>query len=100
MSLTVSECKRIILEGRKQLTAAENRIAELEAGRDTRWFEMFGTPERAARTLVTTNLACDSSLYCSESDCLFKDAPACPHGCGPDDYDALLEWLCGKAVKR
>ena len=29
--LTVDECKRIISKGRKQLTAAEKRIAELEA---------------------------------------------------------------------
>ena len=30
MSLTVAECKQIILKGRKQLTSAEQRIAELE----------------------------------------------------------------------
>lgn len=28
--LTIDECKRIISKGRKQLTAAEKRIAELE----------------------------------------------------------------------
>lgn len=28
--LTVDECKRIIMQGKKQLTAAEERITELE----------------------------------------------------------------------
>lgn len=32
--LTVDECKRIISKGRKQLTEAEKRIAELEAEND------------------------------------------------------------------
>lgn len=62
----------------------------------SRYAELFGTPERAARTLVVTAYACDSSIYCSESDCIFKDAPSCPPNCGPDDYDALLEWLRGE----
>lgn len=30
-ALTVDECKRIIMRGKKQLTAAERRIAELES---------------------------------------------------------------------
>jgi len=65
----------------------------------SRWYQLFGTPERAARTLID----CDA----------FKDCACCPichdeYGdtCeipGDDcalvmrNYDALLEWLEGDA---
>lgn len=55
----------------------------------SRWYELFGTPERAARTLIGI---CDE---CDESAC---------SGCKIDplvgyatNYDALLEWLEGEA---
>lgn len=52
----------------------------------TRWHELFGTPERAARTLVDN---CEDHHFCE----------GCPadregHDC---TYDALLEWLRGDA---
>ena len=55
---------------------------------DTRscWFELFGTPERAARTL---------EKYCDGYHCVV--CPARHHGCNDGDYDALLEWLRGDA---
>lgn len=40
-------------------------------GRKSRWYELFGTPEKAARTLAEDYTDCD--------------------------YDALLEWLRGDA---
>ena len=65
--------------------------AELDYIEDkSRWYEMFGTPEHAARTL---EMMCDMSPECS----------FCPLGgraesiCGEGDYDALLEWLRGDA---
>ena len=89
--LTVDECKRIIMQGKKQLTAAEQRIAELEANNSSRWFELFGTPERAARVIAALN-------NCRVTDCIDCWARgACRYyGCG-DDYDALLGWLRGDA---
>jgi len=58
--------------------------------RDTsKYAEMFGTPERAARVIAALN-------NCRVTDCIDCWARgACRYyGCG-DDYDALLEWLKG-----
>ena len=70
---------------RKQV--AKCQIAELKADYDTsRYFELFGTPERTARTLERN---------CDEFNC-----PACPAleaNCYGGNYDALLRWLEGDA---
>lgn len=61
----------------------------------TRWHSLFGTPERAARTL-RKNGKCIPACY----ECLVRDECAnLPEGseCPMDDYDALLEWLRGDA---
>lgn len=51
----------------------------------SRWFELFGTPERAARTLA--KISCDG---CCESCSLY--------GASCDNYgDGQLEWLRGDA---
>ena len=51
---------------------------------DTRWHELFGTPERAAQTLANLFANCNGFF------CLAPE---------PEDasYDALLEWLRGDA---
>ena len=57
-------------------------------GRKSRWFELFGTPERTARTLQADSMSCKYCLlgdYCKDGICLI------------DDYDALIEWLRGDA---
>ena len=55
----------------------------------SRWHELFGTPERAARVVVALNNC--RVVGCEE--CAARGA--CRNdGCG-DDYDALLEWLKG-----
>lgn len=57
----------------------------------SRWHELFGTPERAARVIVALN---HCRVVCCE-ECAARGA--CRYdGCG-DDYDALLEWLRGDA---
>lgn len=79
---------------RKQV--AKCQIAELKADYDTsRYFELFGTPERTARTL-RKNGKCIPACY----ECLVRDECAnLPEGseCPMDDYDVLLEWLRGDA---
>ena len=45
-----------------------------EQDRKSKWFELFGTPERAARTLEDEQLVC-----------------------AMQEYDALLEWLRGES---
>lgn len=60
--------------------------AELDCIEDkSRWFQLFGTPERAARTL---------SAMCAEIEsCDHCEMKRTVGGCG--SYDALLEWLRG-----
>ena len=64
--------------------------ATLGAERESNWYRLFGTPGRAARTIA--------------DDCAGGPCRGCPgikiEICGVGDYDVLLEWLCGRAVKR
>lgn len=63
----------------------------------SRWHELFGTPERAARTYLDYFLnGCDGST-CADG-CPFFDTSAYMNcAIGIDDYDKLLEWLRGDA---
>ena len=81
-----------------QRQLAKNSIAELRADYDTsRHAELFGTPERAARTMMDKQLIYDVLDQCDE----------CPHQtdecfepsgkCAMQEHDALLEWLRGDA---
>ena len=59
---------------------------------NSRWHELFGTPERAARTLFSDGRHADCA------DCMIHDGCyAVDLGCLVEDYDALLEWLRGDA---
>lgn len=61
--------------------------------RETNYDKLFGTPERAARTLHS-----GGTLVCRE--CLIREQCAeTPENsnCMVMDYDALLEWLRGDA---
>lgn len=88
-SVIMREAAKTIESLRKQI--AKCQIAELKADYDTsRYFELFGTPERAART----------SWYMLM--CKYVDCHECPiaDGCDiatdidcEDDEAALLEWL-------
>ena len=74
------------------------RYCDFYEGGETRWERLFGTPERAARTITRMQMATDLMGCC--------DADLCPAAfnecwkldtCPMDDYDALLEWLRGDA---
>lgn len=65
---------------------AHSRVKELEADNGSRWHELFGTPERAARTLVDN---CEDHHFCEGCPADGKD-----HDC---TYGALLEWLRGES---
>lgn len=55
---------------------------------ESNYEKLFGTPERAARTLQPDSMRCEYCLlrdYCKDEICLIGD------------YDALLEWLRGDA---
>ena len=68
----------------------ERFVYRLERNCKSRWAELFGTPERAARTLFESTSECRCCVIRSE--------------CGYDldkcvmyDHDALLEWLRGES---
>lgn len=60
----------------------------VKADGKSRWFQLFGTPERAARTLQEF----DPSQKCR--DCMFReDCMPVKGPCYYESQDALLEWL-------
>ena len=68
--------------------------AELDYIEDkSRWFELFGTPERAARTLLYVFACKDSRPWVACEECPILG------GCAvrSDGHDALLDWLRGDA---
>lgn len=68
---------------------------ELHKGADnSRWHELFGTPERAARTLLYVLNCKDSRPWVSCDSCPILDGCKIRGG----DCDAILEWLRGDAL--
>ena len=65
----------------------ERMNAMLDNVGKSRWFELFGTPERAARTLENGTPLCG---WCNLQTCERNGGE-----CTLLDYDALLEWLGG-----
>lgn len=79
------------------VTIAE-RESTLECIEDkSRWHQMFGTPEKAARTIMGKQLTYDLLTQCD--DCPYQtDECYEPSGkCAMDEYDTLLKWLRGDA---
>lgn len=75
-------------------TAIDDWMA-VKDGRKSRWHELFGTPERAARTLFEIKCGeksckgCPIAEPCAECDVMLDDGKAL--------HDALLEWLRSNA---
>ena len=74
---------------------ADNGVERSDNG-VTRWHELFGTPERAARTLEEFDL--DQINWCRGTDC----CESClyefdRYGCALPEGFSLLEWLGGDA---
>ncbi len=91
--------ERVIIDvdGERHEFDADSLIRMLESYEGaSRYAELFGTPERAARTMIAVHGECETSKSCYP-DCPFGAAPTCPRDCWPDDYDALLGWLRGDA---
>lgn len=106
--------RALVADLRKAADTITSLSDKLQGVMGTKYCELFGTPERAARTLETvaeslfssawsddtatlSDVACALSTTCGE--CPAKSAKG--HGittrCGEVDYDALLEWLRGDA---
>ena len=71
---------------------ADSLIRLLESYEDaSRYSELFGTPERAARTVI----ALETCRVVGCVDCAARGV--CKYQCDYDfDYDAILEWLGGE----
>ena len=85
----ICSCGLEIRQGANDTEDELRIIWNTRANENTRWHELFGTPERAARTLVDRHLACNA-YGCS----------CCPlERCCPENgnHDVLLEWLRGDA---
>lgn len=91
----MDEYVRAMREAADTIEKLEPHSNQLEP---SRYFQLFGTPERAARTITRMQMATDLMGCC--------DADSCPaafnecwklDSCPMDDYDKLLEWLRGDA---
>lgn len=87
MHMAVELCERGDFDS---VTEAFRWLNQETVGNYTRWHELFGTPERAARTLQDM---CNGSENCKDLRCpALQDTEA---QCG--NYKLLLEWLRGDA---
>ena len=86
--------ERVIIDvdGERHEFSADSLIRLLEgyegAHDKSRWYELFGTPERAARVAFDMH-ECSLGMPIECDDCAAKTTCAS----GAKDYDALLEWL-------
>jgi phage shock protein A len=69
-----------------EVYARENMF--LKVHNSMRWHELFGTPERAARTIIET---CNETNQCEACPIFHADINLLNINCS--DYDALLKWL-------
>lgn len=85
--------KRVVIDvdGERHEFPADSFIRLLESYEDaSRYSELFGTPERAARTLAyNAPSTCDECVLIDICDI------GMPAACMVRDHDALLEWLRG-----
>jgi len=90
------EISRMLREAADTIEGLRDRLQELQdAGGESRYSELFGTPERAARTIAK---------WCAENDGSCAGCPLFMYGVGikhceqdEDDMPSLLEWLRGDA---
>lgn len=85
----ICSCGLEIRQGANETEDDLRIIWNTRANEGTRWHDLFGTPERAARALIGICDECDASAC---SGC--KIGPLVGYTA---DYDALLEWLRGDA---
>ena len=65
------------------------KFCAFHEGSESNYERLFGTPERATRTLFRFTPTC--------RDCALRDECEGMDDCLLSDYDALLEWLSGDA---
>ena len=82
----MQQVSSLLLEAADTLEKLEPHSYQLEP---SRWHELFGTPERAARTLENGTPMCD---WCDTQACDKRGGE-----CSLFDYNVLLEWLRGES---
>ena len=79
----------MLFEAANTIESLRNTLQELQGvGGESRYTALFGTPERAARTIIKT---CYETTECEACPIFHADINALNVNCS--DYDALLEWL-------
>lgn len=75
----------------------ERLVYRLERDDKSRWAELFGTPERAARTLANVCRFTHGGELCDRCQCYLFDSCDRTLRLGSEQkiYDALLDWLKG-----
>ena len=70
----------------------DDETCETPIDTQSRWYELFGTPERAAEYFAVQCFGSDSSMccYCPFDGC---DGKLRNSGAYPSIYEALLEWF-------
>ena len=88
-TLGAGEYKRGYEDGLHANTKAAFEAAKQAMDDGSRWYELFGTPERAAETML--------NMPCGYKPC--GECPIYEPCCGKySEEHSLLEWLRGKAV--
>lgn len=99
--VTIAEQGAEIERTEDKLNSLDDSGAERSNNGVTRWHELFGTPERAARTWIeySTIDSCADCPICHDEHGETCELP--PKVCAWVDeergYEALLEWLRGEA---
>ena len=85
---------RMLREAADTIESLRDKLQELQGvGGESRYTALFGTPERAAQTMMKIFAMCNKpTIYCAK--CPLSKAPAC-YGNDDGDYDAFLEWMRG-----
>ena len=90
MHMAVELCERGDFDS---VSEAFRWLSQETVGNYTRYHEMFGTPERAARTLhEAEGWTCPECPIRNQCKANWPYEP-----CPTNDYDSLLEWLRGDA---
>lgn len=94
---------RMLFEAANTIEGLRDRLQELQGvGGESNYTRLFGTPERAMRTiaLIGNKYPCDEgcdSLGEKCKVCPFADAPSCRIKRDHPEESPLLEWLRGDA---
>jgi len=92
---------RMLFEAANTIEGLRDRLQELQGvGGESNYTRLFGTPERAMRTiaLIGNRYPCDEGCDPVGEKCKvcpFVDAPGCRINCDHPEESPLLEWLKG-----